>query len=202
MGAGATEQLVRQITEATLAQKKQKESAVINRRNFRDFEGEMEDYEAVAEANSDDEGDSDEAPCVDTFVDRMMSKPAYGEIDYYRQMNGEDQHWLQQITPRAGGDSMLGQHDMEDEGQLRMDHNMTADYNDDVSVPPTAMDSMNEVPGVDAIHHTESDKMEDADSENYQNRSDAEMEIISTVDHKEAIQQDYFEQDRAIFSRL
>ena len=64
------------------------------RRNFRDFEGEMEDYAAVAEANSDDEGDSDEAPCVDTFVDRMTGKPVYGEIDYYRQMNGEDQHWM------------------------------------------------------------------------------------------------------------
>ena len=44
--------------------------------------------------------------------------------------------------------------------------------------------------------------MEDQDSENYNNRSDAEMEIISTVDHKEAIQQDYFEMERPIFSRL
>ena len=61
----------------------QRENTVL-RRNFRDFEGEMEDYEAVAEVNSDDEGDSDDAPCVDTFVDRMNGKPAYGEIDYYR----------------------------------------------------------------------------------------------------------------------
>ena len=43
-------------------------------------------------------------------------RPAFGEIDYYRNIEGEDQHWMQQITPRQGGDSMLGQHDVEDNG--------------------------------------------------------------------------------------
>ena len=95
---------------------------------------------------------------------------------------------------------MLGQHDMEDEGQLRMDKNMTAEYHDDVSVPPTANDSMLEVAGVDAIHHEESDKMEDKDSEMYANRSDAEMEINSSVDNKEDIDQEFFEKEKAIFS--
>jgi len=58
----------------------------------------MEDYEPVAEENSHDEADSDEdeeQPCVDTYVDRMHGKPAFGEIDYYREMNGEDEHWMQ-----------------------------------------------------------------------------------------------------------
>ena len=107
------------------------------KRNFRDFEGEMEDYEPVAEENSRDEDSSDEASVVDPYIDKMIGKPAFGEIDYYRQMNGEDEHWMQQVTPRAGDDSVHGERDLEDEGELRMDKNQTAKY-DTVSIPPTA----------------------------------------------------------------
>ena len=83
-----------------------------------------------------------------------------------------------------------------------MDHNQTAQYHDDVSVPPTAMGSVMEVGGVNAIHHEESEKMEDADSEMYQNRSDAEMEINSTIENKEDIDQEFFENDRPVYSQL
>ena len=43
---------------------------------------------------------------------------------------------MQQITPRAGGDSMLGQHDMEDEMELAMEKNATAHF-ETASVPPS-----------------------------------------------------------------
>jgi len=82
---------------------------------------------------------------------------------------------------------MLGQHDIEDEGQLRMDKNMTAEY-DLVSVPPTAHGSQLEVGVVDAINKEDSEEMEGRQSEMYQNRSDAEMEINSSIEHKEAIE--------------
>lgn len=66
-----------------------------NRRNFRDFEGEMEEYEPVAEENSRDEDDSEvDRGVEDTFVDRMTGKPAFGEIDYYRQVVGEEEQWM------------------------------------------------------------------------------------------------------------
>ena len=85
------------------------------RKNFRDFEGEMEDYEPVEEENSED-AESSVAEIVDGA--QLPVKPAHGQIDYFRQIEGDDQHWMQQITPRAGGDSMLGQHDMEDDMQI------------------------------------------------------------------------------------
>ena len=39
-------------------------------------------------------------------------------------------------------------------------------------------------------------------SEEFQQRSDAEMEINSEVEEKELVQQEYFEPERAIFSQL
>ena len=51
------------------------------RKNFRDFEGEMEDYEPVEEENS-DEAESSIADVVDSA--QLPVLPAFGQIDYYR----------------------------------------------------------------------------------------------------------------------
>jgi phage repressor protein C with HTH and peptisase S24 domain len=107
-GAHETHALAKQIEDVQQTKGRVRAEAA-NKRNFRNFEGEMEEYEPVAEENSQDEEGSDgERLCEDTFVDRMHGKPAFGEIDYYRQVVGEEEQWMQQITPRAGGDSMLG----------------------------------------------------------------------------------------------
>ena len=51
------------------------------RKNFRDFEGEMEDYEPVEEENS-DEAESSIADVVDSA--QLPVLPAFGQIDCYR----------------------------------------------------------------------------------------------------------------------
>ena len=90
------------------------------KKSFRNFESEMEDYDPVEEEKEEDE--VEESKDNETGSEEIMDtaelplRPAFGEIDYYRNVEGEDQHWMQQITPRQGGDSMLGQHDVEDDG--------------------------------------------------------------------------------------
>jgi hypothetical protein len=59
-----------------------------------------------------------------------------GQINYFRRMDGDEQYWLQQITPRAGGDSIMGQHDRDDEGQYQVMANKVAHY-DAGTVPPS-----------------------------------------------------------------
>lgn len=100
----------------------------------------MEDYEPVEEENSED-AESSVAEVVDAA--QLPVLPANGQIDYYRHIEGEQQHWMQQITPRAGGDSMLGQHDMEDDMELQMEKNATAHY-EVASVPPSRYDDQME----------------------------------------------------------
>ena len=168
------------------------------RKNFRDFEGEMEDYEPVEEENSED-AQSSIAEIVDGA--QLPVKVAFGQIDYYRHMEGEDQQWLQQITPRAGGDSMLGQHDMEDEMMINMMKNDTAHY-EIASIPPSRYDDQLENGVVEAEYQEIESQMEAAQSEMYQQRSDAEMEINSSVEEKDAVVQEWFEPERAIFSQL
>ena len=96
----------------------------------------MEDYEPVEEENSED-AQSSIADVVDSA--QLPVLPAHGQIDYYRHIEGDEQHWMQQITPRAGGDSMLGQHDMEDDTELQMEKNATAHY-EVASIPPSRYD--------------------------------------------------------------
>ena len=112
-GQRVNTELVKQIQAASTLNKQ----AALGRRNFKDFEGEMDDYEPVEEEKS-DEGSDSLPDIVETA--QLPVKPGYGEIDYFRQMDGEDQHWMQQITPRAGGDSLLGQEDRSDEGQVEI----------------------------------------------------------------------------------
>lgn len=93
----------------------------------------MDDYEPVEEADSNEE----EEPSVRDMV-QVPVEPAKGQIDYYRTVE-ESAQWMQQITPRAGGVSMLGddQHmDMEDDVELAMEKNATAHF-ETASVPPS-----------------------------------------------------------------
>jgi len=41
-----------------------------------------------------------------------MPEPSCGKIDYFRQLDGDEDFWMQQLTARAGGDSMLGLNDI------------------------------------------------------------------------------------------
>ena len=150
------------------------------RKSYKDIEGEMEDYEPVEEENSEDE---ESIPDIIEHV-QLPVKPAFGEIDYYRQMQGDEEDWMQQLTPRAGGDSIMGQHDMEDEGQLNME--VKSAQFDVVSVPPSRHDAELEVGGTNANYHEMSEQMEGDDSEMQINRSDAEMEINSSVEVAES----------------
>jgi len=61
------------------------------RKNFRDFEGEMEDYEPVEEENSEDE--SSAAEVVDSV--KLPVLPAFGQIDYIKNIEGEEQSYMQ-----------------------------------------------------------------------------------------------------------
>lgn len=83
-GNRATTLLQRKIQEAE--SKKNILTAQALRKNFRDFEGEMEDYEPVDEENSED-AESSVAEVVDSA--QLPVKPAFGQIDYYRHMEGD-----------------------------------------------------------------------------------------------------------------
>ena len=71
----------------------------------------MEDYEPVEEEKEEDELEESkdlESETEIADIAQLPLKPAFGEIDYYRDIEGEDYQWMQQITPRQGGDSMMG----------------------------------------------------------------------------------------------
>ena len=89
-GNQATEMLMAKVKEAE--RQKQILANQSLRKNFRDFEGEMEDYEPVEEENSED-AQSSEPEIVDGA--QLPVKPACGQIDYYRHIEGDDQHWMQ-----------------------------------------------------------------------------------------------------------
>ena len=84
-GNRANEILKKQIEQAEA--KKSLLASQALRKNFRDFEGEMEDYEPVEEENSED-AESSIADVVDSA--QLPVKPAFGQIDYYRHMEGDD----------------------------------------------------------------------------------------------------------------
>jgi hypothetical protein len=52
-------------------------------------------------------------------------------------MDGEDVFWMQQTTPRAGGDSHMGQYDMEADPEIAIRRREEALFGEDVSVPPS-----------------------------------------------------------------
>ena len=96
---------------------------------------------------------------------------------------------------------MLGQHDMEDEMMINMMKNDTAHY-EIASIPPSRYDDQLENGVVEAEFQEIESQMEAVQSEMYQQRSDAEMEINSSIEEKDAVVQEWFEPERAIFSQL
>lgn len=69
---------------------REEQSKIMARKSYKDIEGEMEDYEPVEEENSEDE---QSIPDVVEHV-QLPVKPAFGELDYYRQMQGEEEDWM------------------------------------------------------------------------------------------------------------
>jgi len=63
-------------------------------KSYKDVEAEMEDYEPVEESNNETE------PAEIMEGPPIPKNPAYGELDYQRQLEGEEQFFMQQVTPR------------------------------------------------------------------------------------------------------
>ena len=84
---------------------------------------------------------------------------------------------------------------------VAMQKNDTAHF-EIASVPPSRYDDQLENGVVEAEYQEMTSKQEIAQSECYQQRSDAEMEINSSVEEKDAVEQQFFEQERAVFSQL
>ena len=144
-GWNANQQLMKKIAAASA--QKDADSKRMARKSYKDIEGEMEDYEPVEEERSEDE---ESIPDVVEHV-QLPVKPAFGELDYYRQMQGEEEDWMQQLTPRQGGDSIMGQHDVEDQSQLNME--VKSAHFDVTSIPPSRHDAEIEVGGTQANYH-------------------------------------------------
>jgi hypothetical protein len=192
-GWSANQQLIKKIAETN--RQREEQAKVLSRKSYKDIEGEMEDYEPVEEENSEDEESiPDVAECV-----QLPVLPAYGEIEYYKQRFGEEEDWVQQLTPRAGGDSIMGQHDMEDEGEVLLEVRSAAF--DAVSMPPTRHADMLEVGGTNAKHEMLSERMDGEQSIMEMNRSDAERENNSSVEIAES-PQEVFENIRPVQSRI
>ena len=88
-GNRANELLQKQLRDEQ--QKKQILAAQALRKNFRDFEGEMEDYEPVEEENSED-AQSSAAEVADGV--QLPVAPAFGQIDYIRNVEGDGQRYM------------------------------------------------------------------------------------------------------------
>ena len=80
----------------------------LTRRPYKDIEGEMDDYERINEV-SHEETEEDELEV------ESMPEPAYGQINYFKQKDGDEQFYMKQVDPTAGGDSLLGADEMEDD---------------------------------------------------------------------------------------
>lgn len=77
----------------------------MKKRNYRDIEGEeMEDYDAIDEEQASDEQDVEEGA--------EMPQPIAGQVDYSRSDEASDIQYLKPVTPRAGGDSIIGRSDI------------------------------------------------------------------------------------------
>lgn len=71
------------------------------KKSFRNFESEMEDYDPVEEEEKEEdeveESKDNETGSEPEIMDvaELPLRSAFGEIDYYRNVEGEDQHWMQ-----------------------------------------------------------------------------------------------------------
>ena len=92
--------------------------------------------------------------------------------------------------------------DVEDDMELAMDQNATAHY-ETASIPPSAYEFVMQKGHYEAAYQDMTSQMEAAQSEEYQQRSDAEMEVNSEVEVKlDGHGQEYFEPERAIYSAV
>lgn len=66
----------------------------------------MEEYQGADPKSEEDDG----RPFFEETA--AMPEPSCGKIDYFRQLDGDEDFWMQQLTARAGGDSMLGLNDI------------------------------------------------------------------------------------------
>jgi hypothetical protein len=94
------------------------------RRDYKDIEGEeMEDYDPVADNNS-LQDESQENDVIDPIV---LPIPAFGSVGSVKNDRDSTVKWLRQITPRAGGDSVIG-HGSLAESQVRIANNKSPVY--------------------------------------------------------------------------
>jgi hypothetical protein len=89
-------------------------------KKYKNIEAEMEDYEPVME----EANESETSVIVD--APPLCKAPEYGEVEYRRNVEGDEEFFMQKVEPKYGGDSILGQHDVETEGHAFRDHEGTA----------------------------------------------------------------------------
>ena len=83
----------------------------------------MEDYDPVADNNS-LQDESQENDVIDPIV---LPIPAFGSVGSVKNDRDSTVKWLRQITPRAGGDSVIG-HCSLAESQVRIANNKSPVY--------------------------------------------------------------------------
>ena len=156
----------------------------------------MEDYEPVEEENSEEIEQQSDGNDITKAVDtvQLPLEVSKGEIDYYRQLDGDSQLWMQQITPRAGGCLSAERSEHEIEGASMMAIQKDTAHFEVASVPPSreqileGRGTQNQGEYSDILSQQEASQ-----SEMYQQRSDAEMEIDSHYRQKVDTQAKYFE---------
>ena len=106
---------------------------------------------------------------------------------------------MQQITPRAGDVGSMRGFDIDGDSMMAIQRDGA--HFDSVSVPPSRQ-TIEEGRGtaVPAQYEEMLMQVEASQSEIYQQRSDAEMEIESNMQERMAIGQEFFEAEQAIFS--
>ncbi len=171
------------------------EKASVTRRPYRDIEGEMEDYAQCDEDEfeEDSEGEVMELPA--------LPRPAFAQINYFRQMDGDAQFWMQQVSPRAGGDSHMGQYDMDGTPEVAIRRKAEAVFDEAVSVPPTRQTAERYQYREDASQGVSNMHRDGAVSEFFQDRSEARIDLGSNHSDVRS-EQEYFEKAEAAYSHV
>lgn len=130
-----------------------------------------------------------------------MPLPVFGQVNYDREASGEAESFIHQVTPRAGGDSFVGDHDLQDRSQYGLGSGMRNPFyelaENDNSVF-TNEEFLNKSKA--SYSHTNVNRSKDA-SEVYHQRSEAQKEHDSHRDET-CSNQDYFIRTGAHFAQI
>lgn len=120
---------------------------------------------------------------------------------YYRQMDdGPGERALRQISPRQGGDSLIGNDSMHCEGHVRLESQQSPKVMSLAENHPSIEESIDELYASNASGRSVTNaKRLVTSSEVYQLRSDAQMELESSRDGIKTAEQHIFDKENADF---